>query len=482
MNDARPVASVAARGTVQLFAARTCFMVSGYLISLILARGLGPVEYGVYGVIMSVLLWIEMVGTAGIPGALARLIPQQADRSASVEQTARVILLGWSLVLYAICWIAAPFIAGLFDLPQATTLFRVAFLDIPLNGLYVTYQGVLGGHRRFGVLSWGFAVYSLTKLLGIVLLLALGLSVTGALLVNVLATLGALVYLIHLNPPRGWRIDRVLLPTMLRIALAMGVYILLLQVLLSLDLWMLQSLWKGGGEVIGYYVAALNVAKLPLIVPSVLTGVLFTSIAWARAGGDPALARRYLQAGGRLVLVVLFPGCALVVTHAEPIMSLLYSSVYSAGGVYLAIQVVAFGMVSLLDAYLHALMAIDKRRQAVGILLALVPVAIILNVLLIPRWGALGAASSLAFTIGAGTVAAMVATAREFGALVRPLTVVRVLAATAIVVLIGGQISLEGGWLVLKLLVLLGLYVAILGLLREVTREDLHPFAVWVRR
>jgi stage V sporulation protein B len=482
MNDVGRTTSVAARGTVQLFAARACFMASGYVISLILARGLGPAEYGAYGVIMSILLWIEMVGSAGVPGAVATLLPQQGDRAASVEPTARIVLLVWSVVLFCSCWIAAPFLARMFSMPEATGLFRIAFLDIPFNGLYVVYQGVLNGNRRFGMLSVTFVAYTLTKLGGIIVLLLLGLSTSGAFLVNVLATLGAIVYLVHKAPPRGWSPDRALLAPMLRIALAMGSYILLLQVLLSLDLWMLQSLWTGGREVIGYYVAALNVAKLPLVVPSVLTGVLFSSIAWARAAGDTALAQRYLQAAGRFVLVVLFPCCALVVTHAEPIMSLLYSNTYAGGGVYLSVQIVAFGAVSFLDAYLHALMAIHKRGTAVAILVALVPVAAVLNILLIPRWGAFGAALSLALTIVAGTVAAMLATAREFGALLAPLTLLRVGAATAVMLLIGAQVSITGPWLLVKLSALLGLYVVLLGVLKELTRQDLHPFALWARR
>ena len=47
--------SVAARGTVQLLLARGCFVATGYVISVILARGLGPADYGIYGVVMSLL-------------------------------------------------------------------------------------------------------------------------------------------------------------------------------------------------------------------------------------------------------------------------------------------------------------------------------------------------------------------------------------------------------------------------------------------
>ena len=45
--------------------------------------------------------------------------------------------------------------------------------------------------------------------------------------------------------------------------------------------------------------------------------------------------------------------------------------------------------------------------------------------------------------------------------------------------LIGHQLPGSGLWLLPKFAGLLALYVLVLGLLKEVTREDLHPFAVW---
>lgn len=479
MSEAGQATSAAARGTAQLLVARAWFMLSGYVISLVLARGLGPTEYGVYGVVMSILLWLQMVGTAGMPGALGRLLPQQADGGERMESTARGLLVIWAMLLFVPCWLAADLIAHLFHMPEAAWLLRLAFLDIPCNSLYIAYQGALGGRRLFGLLSVGFIVYSATKLLGIFLLLALGLSVSGALLVNVLGTLGALAFLIGKRPPASWQMDWGVGKALLRVGVGMGVYLILLQVLLSLDLWMLQRLWEGDHQVVGHYVAALNVARLPLIVPMVLTSVLFASISWALAAGDQSLAQRHLQAAGRFMLVLLAPACALAVTHAEEIMSLLYSQTYAAGGVYLAVQVVAFCLVAPLDAYLYALMAADRRRFAVGILCALVPLAVLLNVLLIPRMGPVGAAVTLLLTMVAGTAAAMIATARHYGALLKPLSVMRVALGTAAVVFLGGHLPGGGLWLVIELAGLMGLYVALLAALGELTRQDLHPFAVW---
>ena len=115
-----------ARGTVQLLIGRGLFMVSGYLIAVILARGLGPVEYGVYGMVMSLLLWLEVAGDMGIRGAIIKLIPEVSEPEA-VVRLASAMLLGVSLVLFVLCWILAPFVADSFDLGESGAwLFRIA--------------------------------------------------------------------------------------------------------------------------------------------------------------------------------------------------------------------------------------------------------------------------------------------------------------------------------------------------------------------
>jgi O-antigen/teichoic acid export membrane protein len=470
--------SVAARGTVQLLLARACFVATGYVVAVILARGLGPAAYGIYGVVMSLLLWVEMFSGAGIPGATAQLLPHHHGQEATVERTARGLLLCVAFLLFALCWALAPAVATLFDITDGATLIRVAILDLPFNGLYVAYQGFLNGQRRFALLSVTFVVYALTKLAGTLLLLAYGLSVVGALLVNVLATIGALVFLAIRSPPRGWMPAPALARTMVRIGAAMGLYLLVLQVLLTLDLWFLKALWTGPAEVIGYYVAALNVARLPTIVPSVLSGVLFASLAWALANSDEALAQRYVRAAVRFALVVLVPCCVLIVMYADWVMGLLYSDEYRAGGAYLRLQICAFACMAFLDLFLHALMAASRQVLSAGILIGLVPASVIMNALLIPRFGAVGAACSLLATIVLGTLVAIFVAARRFRTAGTPLTVARVGAAAALMIFIGTALPLPEQWLALKILIMLISYLAFLVITKEIRTSELTGFAV----
>ena len=467
-----------ARSTLQLLVGRLCFMGSGYFISVILARELGPQEFGVYGIVVSVLIWIEMVASIGIPGATAKLIPQYESQTPIVEQTARMLLLTVSLLLFFLCWFLAPVFAYLFDLPSGATLFRLAILDIPVSGMYFAYKGVLAGHRRFGTLSISLIVYSLTKLLGILTLFSVGLSVSGALIVNVFATVGALVYLMVKFPPASSWPSYALVNTMLRVSLPMGLYLVGSQVLLNIDLWSLKSLWSGSGEVIGIYVAALNLSKVFVVVPSVLSGILFASLSWALARSDEVDARRHIQGAVRLAFIVLIPSCVVLTLHAEAVMVLVYSSTYASGGRYLSLQLIAFMLLAFLDLFLHALMAGGKPHQSAGILLVMIALGLPLNLVLIPQAGALGAASALVLTMCVGTVLVTLLAYWRFGPLIHKTTLTRVLVATGAVGLIGAHISVEGLWLLPKFIALVGAYTLLLSLLKEVGWNDLSALTL----
>ena len=58
-----------ARGGVQVVVARAAFYGLAYFSILMLARGLGPVQYGIYGLVISVVGWIEQVAQSTLAPA-----------------------------------------------------------------------------------------------------------------------------------------------------------------------------------------------------------------------------------------------------------------------------------------------------------------------------------------------------------------------------------------------------------------------------
>ena len=472
----------AARGTLQLVLGRLALFGLDYLVTIILARQLGPVEYGVYGIILSVLVWVEQIGRFGIPEATAKLAPEDEVRRPSVEQTAQTLLMLVFLCLFVVMWLAAPMLARLFQIPEAAPLFRLAWLDIPVSGLYFTYQGILAGRREFGAISGGLALYGLSKLIGIAVALLVGLSIFWALMVNIAGTVGGLLFLsIHVSP-RTMRPSFVGTRLILPLALPIGVFLLALQILLNLDLWTLKILTPAGGEIIGMYVAALNIARVPALAFAVINAVMLPSLSLALARRDMPLVQRYVRGAGRFLWVTLLPSSALLALTAEDLMVLLYSSRYAPGAAFLALQVFAFGLFGCAQVFSEMVIARGNPFVVATGVLVHIPVALLLNLLLIPHLGGIGAAAALLMT---GLSLACVGgfwVYRRFGPLMEPSTFVNVLLATAVMAVIATQIPLPGLWLLLKYAILVGLYSVVLACLGEVTGADVQAVAFWRKR
>jgi stage V sporulation protein B len=472
---------IAARGTLQSMAAEACMMACGYLTVILLARGLGPHAYGIYGIIMSVLVGVELIGRLGIPQALAKLIPEQDGHATNLEQTGIALSLGVSIGIFAAFWLSAPAIAALLQIPDGVALLRLAAIDIPFYGMYFVYDEILGGRRQFGAAALGSIIYGVGKAVGITLLYWWELSIAGALIVNILASIAGFLFLARYISLRSLFPNRAYVAMILRLAMPMALFSVGMQVLLSLDLWSLRVLGQTlADETLGWYVAAVNVAKLPTVASYVMMGVLIPVMSRALSQGDRALAQRYVQGAVRFLWVVLLPVCVVCALTADSLMALLYSSRYIEGARYLRILVFGFGLsYTFLITFGAMLIASGLPLLAAGIVLMLIPLEMLFQSLAIPTYGGVGAAAAAALAMTLGAVTAGFLVYRKMGALVVPPVLARAAFATACIAGIGTQVELTGAILIVGGIGLLGLYLIILALLGELTWEDLQPFMLW---
>jgi O-antigen/teichoic acid export membrane protein len=462
----------AQRGTRQFLLARGCVMASGFVVTVILTRKLGPTDYGIFGVIMSQLLWLEMLTHAGVPGAIAKLMADGRHDHGEIERSGRALLLGFSVLLLGVCWFVAPQLANVMRIPNGEVLLRIAIMDLPFAAVFASYDGTLNGRRQFGVLAAAHLIYGMTKLAGVVALTSLGLSVQRVLVIFVLSTCVVCAVLALRFRPPGFRPGGRTIREISTISAAIGLYLISGQVLVNIDLWSLKILWQGGGEVIGHYVASMNLAKTLMVIPAAQSGVLFASVAWALASQETMRAQRHIHEATRFALIIAAAAWVILGLDASEILSALYSNAYADGQRFLRLQLAGFGFFALIDAFAHALMAAGGQRYAAGALIATIPLAWCSNILLIPWLGPLGAAISMVLgtAIGAAVTGGMVY--RRFGSLVQSSTVVRVFVAAAVVGLVSVVIEVHGLLVIVKLSLLGGLYLLVLYLTGEITGKD----------
>lgn len=478
------ISSTAARGAVTLTTAHACLSASAYLVAVLLARGLGPASYGVYGIVYSVLLGVELVGRLGIPQAASKLIAEQKSGARRLEATSISLTAALYLTVFVAFWLLAPQLAKLFQVEDGEALFRLASFDIPFYGLYFICSHILNGRRMFGAESLGLIVYSLSRVVGISILYFTELSVAGALVVNITASVLGLGYAAIRVGKRSFRPTVECYRPLLGLAIPIGLFALGSQGLLSMDLWVLNALGSEVSSAIkGLYVAALNLARIPNVTAFVATAVMIPSIARARALNQTVLVEQTIQNGLRFLLILILPACGLMAVRAEDVMRLVFSESYSGGGGLLSVLAVAHGLFfTLLTVFCGILIAVGSARQAAILTLSTLPLSAILSATMVTAKGAAGASWAALLATGIGAVTAGILVYREVTPILDTQVFLRILVLTTALCWAVWRLPLGGWRLLLAAVALLSLYAAALPLAGLLSRQDLEPFLPTSRR
>lgn len=460
-----------ARGTIALLAAQFAFLVGGYAVHFFLGRRLGPADYGTFGVVMAFLVWMEVSLTGGFPYAIRKFGAEMEESLPSIARAAMRGQFVYAALIMAIALIAAPWVAAAMRDPGLTGLIRLAALDIPIYAFYFCYTAVLNGRRDYTKQAASMVSYAAAKVAGILILVSLGFGVVGALIGNILASVVGLAVAamvagrLRKAPPYPIR-------NLINFAGSTAVLGIAFTLLISIDLFAVKAMLRSA-EAVGYYAAANTLARAPFYLFLGIATATLPALSKAASRTDHELVSKYIGQSLRVHMMLLAPLTAIISGTAPIIINILYSERYAAAATSLAVLVVALMLFGFLHALYNILVATgDTRTPILGTTL-LTATAIILNLLLLPRFGAIGAAIAAVVVAAAGLIFSGVICARRFGRMIAPIVALRI-AAAAVVVYVGARwaANLEVGPAILYP-ALLSAYVALLAAMGEISREDI---------
>ncbi len=481
------------RGSVILTSTRLVVVLVAYLLNVFLARQLGPEQYGLLGVVVTVLMWLELVVAEGLPLYIARTGGFSGGEGRAISRRYLVAQIVLSLAMAALLFALAPLLARLFEAPESLLLFRFASLDIPLFGIYSLFSAVLLGAQLFGPYGFSEVAYSFAKLgATLTFTLVLGLAALGAVLGSISASAmgilaaGLLVawgYARHRIAQRDepQELDQAAVAGQALAGSVISVtFVLLYALLTAMGLWVLRAMDPGGDA--GLYRAASLIALVPIEISAGLAVPLYAAYSNAFRREDAARCTHYITQSARLLLVAGVLWVALIAPTADSLMELVFSRTYAQGGTLLAILVVGLTIGMFGDALAPLLLVRGKGKQLIGAVAALLVMLVGLSAVLIPRFGALGAGVASGGVLAAGGVAVLVYLRSEIasGFLGRA---ARVLLAGAVVALLAWLAPITAtpallGWYI----ALAALYAALLWVLRVVTADDLSSLYEGIRR
>jgi O-antigen/teichoic acid export membrane protein len=274
------------------------------------------------------------------------------------------------------------------------------------------HQNILVGIGRFRQKAAGSAGRWIARLLLILVLVEMGLSVPGAILGSIGASVVELV--ISRRYVRPSLFGHTTFPgrSLWDFGLLLFLSALSLNCYSRLDLFMLKML-GGTAQQAGIYGAAQNLSILPGIFAISFSPLLLSTLSRMLSAGEAGPAKAMGRNAMRMVFGLL-PIAAMVAGAAPEIVRLFFGPLFLPAAPLLAVLI--FGAVAsvMLSVATAILIAADKPGWTFALAGPLVPLAVVGHLVLIPRFGSLGAASVTTLCAGLAAMACVLGVYRRW--------------------------------------------------------------------
>lgn len=393
-----------ARGTGIVFVGTVLSMLLTFLSRAIIARYFERSQYGVFTLtltIISIIFTIALMGfQSGVPRELSRYKKEHPEVIPELISTALLLTSAASLVLTVLTVAFAEQIAAVFHEEMLSQTLRVTALVLPFMTLSMVLVAVSRGFSR--VRENLYYRNILSPLLFLVMLgagLVLNLNfifIFIAYIISQLVTFWALlVEMLRLKLiPRKLIFNKELGKELFLFSLPLMLTGILDYVMGWTDTLMLGYYFDS--DIVGLYNAAAPTARLlPIFLNS--AGFLYipTATTFFAKNQLEEMGRLY-QTTTRWIFILTFPVFLLIFLFPKPTIRLLFGSKYAEASLALQILAVGFMFHVLLGLNGMSLTVIGKPKiNMTGNLFASIA-NIFLNVLLIPKYGIVGAAIATA--------------------------------------------------------------------------------------
>jgi PST family polysaccharide transporter len=293
-------------------------------IGILLARLLGPREFGTYAVAYLALTAVLSFNELGVSLAIVRW----PGDPAVIAPTVTTVSVASSTVIAAAGWFAAPAFSSGMGSPDAAPVVRLLVLSVIISGLVATPAALMQREFKQGA---KMVVDQVNTWLGALISMGLALAGWGAMSLAVGRLAGAVssgVLFLALSPLKvRFGFDRSVARPLVAFGLPLAGASVVVFAVGYLDQFVVGHLL--GATALGFYVLAFNLSSWPVNMFSLpLRSV--APAAFARLQHDPVAMRASLVSVLGLVVAVTAPVCLLLAGAAEPAINLVYGEAWAA--------------------------------------------------------------------------------------------------------------------------------------------------------
>lgn len=461
-------------GAIALTLAQAVVLFLGYIIHPWIGRLLGPAQYGVYGVVLSVQTIFGILLTLGVPSAVSKFVAQNTAHAQYILKQALRIQMVIGLCLATTVVLLAPGIAYILNDSSLSTYLMFIGGVIFLQGLFPIYVQFLSGMHQFTKQAMLTSLYAVAKLVGAISLIYL-FSLYGALAGFAVGGIIAASFGWYWTRSIGGSKPYVIpLKSFLSFAGTYAVILVGLQILMSLDLFMVKAILKDD-ILAGYYNAAVSLSRISYMLLQGLAFVLLPSVAaLTRPGESHDKAVGFIRDALRYLIALILPSVVLASATSKELIILFFSASYAPAAPVLTVLMIGLGALSFYLLLANIVAGAGKAHVALYITGAMIGISAIVGTITIPAFGAVGAAWQTTVASLTGLAALAIYTFRTFKIPYPIQSTLHIIIASAIMVAPTYIWKASSLMLPIQYAVLGLVYIAMLWILGEVTKKDIE--------
>jgi stage V sporulation protein B len=379
----------------------------GFILSIFLARYLGAGDLGVYRIALIINTIVILICEIGIPPSMVKYLAEYKDDKIKINQVASSgiitsVILGIFFALFF--YFSAGIFADIFKMPLLEGLIKILAFAFPFAFLNDALFSFLNGLRKMKLFGIIIIIQSISMLLITLAFIYNGWGSTGAILGVSLSSIIPTIFLIYYC--RNYlNISLKLYGKITKMVVGYGVRIvstnIINQINNQMDTILIGILLISSS--VGYYSISLGLSNFFWIIPLSIQKITYpaTSEYWGK-NNNAAINKMIDKTMKYSAIILVFLGL-LVGFFAKEIIFSLYGSdfVYAA----LPLQILLIGTVIrgiIAQPIGGSLMSIGKADLTFKITALMISINVILDIILIPYFGIIGAATATTISLTAG--------------------------------------------------------------------------------
>lgn len=312
-----------------------------FVKNIILVRILAPETFGLMAILMVSVQAVEAFAEVGLKQSL---IHNKSGNQPKFLNVTWFLSIARGLSLYAIAFIAAPFVADFYNKPVLLSLLRIGFLVILLNSLISPRVYLLEKELRFKewvILMQGSAVIGIiVTVVSALIIKNVWALVAGFVIESLLRLLMSFIFY-PIRPNLQFDIEH--FRNIIKFSRGMFGLPILAMIFYQINIFVVGKVTSV--EQLGIYVMIFSLAEVAGTIVSKTISPIFLPV-MALMQDNKTNLRKIFNDTIKTITIFVFPFTAMLIVFAQPILHLVYGSTYSQFSIPFGI-LSAYGMIAL---------------------------------------------------------------------------------------------------------------------------------------